>query len=157
MPGTGIEPVRFIQPQDFKSCASTYSATWAILVVVTRRRFELRTPWLKVKCSTGWASESICWLGWVGSNHRDDRVKVCCLTAWLHPKVGGGGGQIRTAEPEGADLQSAAFSLFATPPVFISAALWWMLRGSNPRPPPCKGDALPAELSILVTRYAQII
>ena len=30
----------------------------------------------------------------------------------------GGGGQIRTAEPVGADLQSAAFSLFATPPVF---------------------------------------
>ena len=28
----------------------------------------------------------------------------------------GGGGQIRTAEPSGADLQSAAFSLFATPP-----------------------------------------
>ena len=27
-----------------------------------------------------------------------------------------GGGQIRTAEPEGADLQSAAFSHFATPP-----------------------------------------
>ena len=33
----------------------------------------------------------------------------------------GGGGQIRTAEPEGADLQSAAFSLFATPP-FIGIA-----------------------------------
>ena len=32
------------------------------------------------------------------------------------PQIGGGGGQIRTAEPEGADLQSAAFSLFATPP-----------------------------------------
>ena len=32
------------------------------------------------------------------------------------PQDGGGGGQIRTAEPEGADLQSAAFSLFATPP-----------------------------------------
>ena len=30
----------------------------------------------------------------------------------------GGGGQIRTAEPEGADLQSAAFSLFATPPIY---------------------------------------
>ena len=30
--------------------------------------------------------------------------------------INGGGGQIRTAEPEGADLQSAAFSLFATPP-----------------------------------------
>src|SRR5690606_37433998 len=27
--------------------------------------------------------------------------------------------------------------------------LWWVLRGSNPRPSPCKGDALPAELSTL--------
>ncbi len=32
------------------------------------------------------------------------------------PIMNGGGGQIRTAEPEGADLQSAAFSHFATPP-----------------------------------------
>ena len=24
---------------------------------------------------------------------------------------------------------------------------WWVLRGSNPRPSPCKGDALPTELS----------
>jgi len=24
--------------------------------------------------------------------------------------------------------------------------LWWVLRGSNPRHSPCKGDALPAEL-----------
>ena len=24
---------------------------------------------------------------------------------------------------------------------------WWVLRGSNSRPTPCKGDALPAELS----------
>src|SRR4029078_10367192 len=24
---------------------------------------------------------------------------------------------------------------------------WWVLRGSNPRPTPCKGAALPAELS----------
>ena len=30
--------------------------------------------------------------------------------------INGGGGQIRTAEPEGADLQSAAFSHFATSP-----------------------------------------
>src|ERR1700722_20129392 len=27
------------------------------------------------------------------------------------------------------------------------SASWWVLRGSNPRPSPCKGDALPAELS----------
>ncbi len=30
----------------------------------------------------------------------------------------GGGRQIRTAEPEGTDLQSAAFSHFAIPPIF---------------------------------------
>ena len=30
----------------------------------------------------------------------------------------GGGGQIRTAEPKGTELQSAAFSHFATSPVF---------------------------------------
>ena len=63
----------------------------------------------------------------------------------------GGRGWIRTAEPEGTDLQSAAFSHFATLPKGFLAAyvfFWWMLRGSNPRPPPCKGDALPAELSI---------
>ena len=33
------------------------------------------------------------------------------------PNMHGGGGRIRTAEPEGADLQSAAFSHFATPPL----------------------------------------
>ena len=49
-----------------------------------------------------------------------DGIKTRCLTAWLYPNANinktGGGGQIRTAEPEGADLQSAAFSHFATPP-----------------------------------------
>lgn len=30
--------------------------------MVTHRRFELRTPWLKVRCSTGWANGSY-WLG----------------------------------------------------------------------------------------------
>ena len=32
------------------------------------------------------------------------------------PKVGGGG-RIRTAEPEGTDLQSVVFSHFTTPPI----------------------------------------
>ena len=46
-----------------------------------------------------------------------DGIKTRCLTAWLYPnEITGGGGQIRTAEPEGADLQSAAFSHFATLP-----------------------------------------
>ena len=38
-------------------------------------------------------------------------------TPILLNKNNGGGGQIRTAEPEGADLQSAAFSHFAIPPI----------------------------------------
>src|SRR5688572_12007309 len=28
-----------------------------------------------------------------------------------------------------------------------AASRWWVLRGSNPRPTPCKGAALPTELS----------
>ena len=55
--------------------------------------------------------------GVAGFEPTNDGVKVRCLTAWLYPN--GGGGQIRTAEPEGADLQSAAFSHFATPPANI--------------------------------------
>ena len=38
----------------------------------------------------------------------------------------GGEGQIRTAEPKGTELQSAAFSHFATSP-----STWWRLTGSN--------------------------
>ncbi len=52
----------------------------------------------------------------------------------------GGGGQIRTAEPEGADLQSAAFSHFATPP------RWCRKKDLNPQPTDYKSVALPVEL-----------
>ena len=44
------------------------------------------------------------------------RVKVSCLTAWLRGKIRGGERWIRTIEPKGTDLQSAAFSHFATSP-----------------------------------------
>src|ERR1700759_241663 len=30
---------------------------------------------------------------------------------------------------------------------------WWVLRGSNPRHSPCKGDALPTELSTLLLHF----
>ncbi len=46
-----------------------------------------------------------------GFGDRSSTAKLC--------PYGGGGGRIRTAEPEGADLQSAAFSHFATPPVCL--------------------------------------
>ena len=53
--------------------------------------------------------------------------------------------------PLGIDLQSTAFGHFATLPSKVTTFFhkkWWMLGDSNPRPSPCKGDALPTELSI---------
>ena len=89
-----------LNPQDFKSCASTCSAIWAKKMVI-RTRFELVTPWLKVTCSTYWANgPTLNWLGYLDSNQGNVRVKVWCLTAWLYPNSGGGG-QIWTAEPRG--------------------------------------------------------
>ena len=87
------------------------------------------------------------------------------------PLKTGGGGQIRTAEPEGADLQSAAFSHFATPPsgagersrtldLLITSQLlyqlsysgininkkWWVRTESNRRHLELQSNALPTEL-----------
>ncbi len=44
--------------------------------------------------------------------------KSCALPLGYTPIKNGGGRQIRTAEPKGTELQSAAFSHFATSPVF---------------------------------------
>ena len=69
-----------LHSQDFKSCASTYSATKAHLV--SRWGFEPQTPWLKVKCSTGWASETynkkIGCLGWIRTSGMQES-KSCAL------------------------------------------------------------------------------
>ena len=53
--------------------------------------------------------------GAVGIEPTSEVLETSVLPLNYAPKTGGGG-QIRTAEPEGADLQSAAFSHFATPP-----------------------------------------
>jgi hypothetical protein len=58
-------------------------------------------------------------------------------------KNNGGGGRIRTAEPEGADLQSAAFSHFATPPKRYGTC---RPEDLNPQPTDYKSVALPIEL-----------
>ena len=42
--------------------------------------------------------------------------KSCALPLGDRPTMGGGGGGIRTPEPEGTGLQPAAFGHFATPP-----------------------------------------
>ena len=54
-----------------------------------------------------------------------------------------GRGGIRTPEPEGADLQSAAFSLFATLPYVIKI---WRETESNRRHMELQSIALPTEL-----------
>ena len=70
--------------------------------------------------------------------------KSCALPLGYTP-ISGGEGQIRTAEPKGTELQSAAFSHFATSP-----STWWRLTGSNRWPSACKADALPTELNLHV-------
>ena len=46
--------------------------------------------------------------------------KSCALPLGYTP-ISGGEGQIRTAEPKGTELQSAAFSHFATSPYMVPA------------------------------------
>ena len=49
--------------------------------MVSRWRFELQTPWLKVKCSTGWASETnykFGCLGWIRTSGMQES-KSCAL------------------------------------------------------------------------------
>ena len=82
--------------------------------------------------------------GAVGIEPTSKVLETSILPLNYAPIYYGGGGQIRTAEPEGADLQSAAFSHFATPPQYLIK--WWRMTGSNRRPSACKADALPAEL-----------
>ena len=50
--------------------------------------------------------------------------------------------------PEGADLQSAAFSHFATPPISLIdlGVLWWLGTESNRRHKDFQSFALPTEL-----------
>ena len=56
------------------------------------------------------------WGGWDRTSEMTESKSVA-LPLGYTPTRTGGGGQIRTAEPVGVDLQSTAFSHFATPPI----------------------------------------
>ncbi len=57
------------------------------------------------------------WGGWIRTTEMIESKSIALPLGYTPTKGNnGGGGQIRTAEPVGADLQSAAFSHFATPP-----------------------------------------
>ena len=62
-------------------------------ILVSRMRFERMTPWLKVKCSTGWANETFKMAALARFELAHVRVKVWCLTTWLQGNtlVGRGG------------------------------------------------------------------
>ena len=79
--------------------------------------------------------------GAVGIEPTSKVLETSILPLNYVPIYNGGGGQIRTAEPEGADLQSAAFSHFATPPL-----RWCRPEDLNPQPTDYKSVALPIEL-----------
>ena len=55
------------------------------------------------------------WGGWTRTSGMTESKSVALPLGYI-PIGCGGGGQIRTAEPVGIDLQSTAFSHFATPP-----------------------------------------
>ena len=84
--------------------------------MVSRWRFELQTLWLKVKCSTDWANGTFN----MAASARLELAK--CHSQSVVPyhlatrQCNGGRRWSRTIEPEGTDLQSAAFSHFATLP-----------------------------------------
>ncbi len=67
-----------------------------------------------IRCVNHFATAAMA--GAVGIEPTSKVLETSILPLNYAPIKDGGGGQIRTAEPEGADLQSAAFSHFATPP-----------------------------------------
>ena len=93
-----------------------------------------------IRCVNHFATTAMA--GTVGIEPTSKVLETSILPLNYVPIYDGGGGQIRTAEPEGADLQSAAFSHFATPP-------WWLGTESNRRHLELQSSALPTELPSL--------
>ena len=84
--------------------------------MVTRMRFELMTLWLKVKCSTDWASGSR--MAALDGLEPSECQSQSLMPYHLATRQYRNGGRtwIWTMEPEGTDLQSAAFDHFAILP-----------------------------------------
>ena len=111
-----------LETQDFKSCASTCSATWAQNIrMVIRRRFELLTPWLKVKCSTDWASGSLAGVPGFepGGCHSQSVMPYRLAIPQRYATKMVERGRFEPPNPLGIDLQSTAFSHFATSPEYM--------------------------------------
>ena len=109
--------------------------------MVSRSGFEPETLWLKVKCSTDWASgtEMAALDGLEPSECQSQSLMPYHLATRQYRN--GGRTWIWTMEPEGTDLQSAAFDHFA-----ILPNQWCRQRESNPQPTDYKSVALPVTL-----------
>ena len=100
----GLEPPRLaaLEPK------SSASANFAIpAYMVTHPRFELGTPWLKVKCSADWANGSNGW----GNRTRTcgmQESKSCALPTWLYPNMVDESG-FEPLKAKLTDLQSVPF------------------------------------------------
>ena len=98
--------------------------------MVSRWGFEPQTLWLKVKCSTDWASGTKEWLPWMDSNHRNVRDKVWCLTTWLQ-------GNTEMVVGHGFEPWNPKEQIYSLPRLTTSLSLhkkWCRLRESNPQP-----------------------
>ena len=125
--------------QDFKSCASTNSATQAL---VTCMRFELMTLWLKVKCSTNWANRSYYMAASVRFELTHVRVKVWCLTTWLRGKLK----WWREMDSNHRTQWEQIYSLSRLASSLPLQKKWCRNQDLNPEPTDYKSVALPIEL-----------
>ena len=89
--------------------------------MVSRMRLERMTLWLKVKCSTDWANETNNKMAASGGFEPPECQSQSLMPYHLATRQirNGGGTWIWTMEPEGTDLQSAAFDHFAIPPKVV--------------------------------------
>ena len=99
--------------------------------LVTHEGFEPSTPWLKVRCSTNWASGSNM-AGVVGFEPANAGVKVPCLTPWLHPNViacatAQKWGGIWDSNPWPPGPQPGTLTNWANPTIHAFFAARWLL------------------------------
>ena len=94
-----------------------------------------------IRCVNHFATTAIINLAGVVGIEPTPKVLETFVLPLNYTPINGGGGRIRTAEPEGTDLQSVAFSHFATPPTKR-----WLRTESNRRHMDFQSIALPTEL-----------
>ena len=152
-PDLGISPKKWclrpdlnrheeLTSQDFKSCASTYSATQAI-IMVSCTRFELVTLWLKVKCSTGWANRT--YINKLAASARLELAK-CHSQSVVPYQLGYEATNV--VEGSGFEPLNPKELIYSQPRLATSLSLhrWCRKQELNPQPTDYKSVALPIEL-----------